>query len=434
MFFGRGGAARPSAALIVHSAARRPHGLEALGSKKKRKFRGGVDWDDSRLYDEWIKAGAPDEFDFSNMGEIDLDSPPETTVSIDDEELETKLAEQLLARAESQLQREPMSSSRDRPFAPEQAAWTPASAQQGLAEPRRRRRVGVTASASEEEAIAAALERMPSASARWSPDALDGQGAEGAGADAPYAAGDGRPSMAQPRGAGSGASVAAASAAAAIVGRGGAPPGSVDLLGLAEQEEQPAPAGGADDGRSRYEAGSETSGVDMPGWERVGHSWTRVEPPKPPDPEATPRYSVPCPPSLKAYILARQAGQVEETRLWPDTHWRAAWATAVDEKQHRCLKATWANFNVKIVTNFEDVPDLVGDTYGAGDEVEGNGLSIADEALMKAEMAFAASGLPSIADASSLELLANPNSRNDKRYVFRGQVRALLGACGCTSP
>jgi hypothetical protein len=73
------------------------------------------------------------------------------------------------------------------------------------------------------------------------------------------------------------------------------------------------------------------------------------------------------------------------------------------------------------------VPALADDAYGLP-EPEGSGpseavLTLAEEAIMKAEMAFAITGLPAIADASSVELLANPNARSDKRYIFRGEVR-----------
>lgn len=388
--FGRSGAARPSAVPAARAAARRPHSVESLGSKKKRKFRGGVgmDWDDARLYDEWIKAGAPDEFDFNSVEEIDLDSPPETTISLEDEELEGELAAQLLARAGSPLQRQPARSGGARARASEPSEMAPAAAPRGSAG-------GRGSGGSEEQAFAAAMRELP---ARQPPGAEERWGGEERAADAPT------PVPLAVRSGGPGASLFSA----------------VDMLSYADEEAEAE----EDDGRHRYEPGSETSGMDMPGWELVGHAWVRSEPPAPVDPSAPPKHSVKCPPSLRAHMAARQRGEVEEEKLWPETHWRAAWATAVDPKQHRCLRATWANFNVKIAHNFADVPALAGDTYGAGEGGEAPALSIADEALMKAEMAYFASGLPSIADASSLEVLANPNSRNDKRYVFRGEVRA----------
>ena len=68
--------------------------------------------------------------------------------------------------------------------------------------------------------------------------------------------------------------------------------------------------------------------------------------------------------------LAREAGELKAQLLWPETHWRAAWVTAVDARQHRCLQATWANFNVRIVHNFDDLPPLAEDAYGVADADE----------------------------------------------------------------
>lgn len=404
-FVGRAGVARPSAVPSARAMRGRPHGVDALGSKKKpkRKFRGGMDWDDARLYDEWIKAGAPDEFDFSDAEEVDLDSPPDTTLSLDDEELEEELAEQLLARAAGARQREPTATAGARaPRAAVPSEWAPQDAPDT-----RRRRVSERARQTEDDAIAAALgATLPRAPPNWPPDVDEEQHGEVSVSERSSARG-GQPS------------------AQAASRPPPTPAAALDLMSAAADAEA---AEQRYDGTKRYEPGHETSAISMPGWVRVGHAWTRDPDSPPPAPSAPPKHSVACPPSMRAHILARQAGEVAPPRLWPDTHWKAAWATALDEKQHRALRATWANFNVKVALNFPDVPTLSTDTYGAGDEVEASTLSIADEAIMKAEMAFFASGLPSIADATSLELLANPNSRNDKRYVFRGKVCKAMRA------
>ncbi|KAJ1636816.1 hypothetical protein T492DRAFT_358470 [Pavlovales sp. CCMP2436] len=393
-FAGRSPSAAPGA------AARRPHrlGLEPVGAKpKKRKFRGGLDWDDARLYDEWIKAGAPEEFDFTDIEEIDLESgPPDPALSLLEEELLDAAAEQILTRPPTP-QREPapaMAASGGRRVVDE-----PGPEEEAAAPSRRKGRGPERASeAAEDAAIAATLKAMPRISSNWMDSGAD-EGAMGSDGEADSAG-----------------AVRTDASASGVAG------GEAAGLGLS--------AVGPDKPDSPF---------DMPGWVQVGHAWTRSgEPPEPAPGPRRPKFSVPVPASMKTHILAREAGEVVEQVLWPDSNWRAAWATAVDDRTHRGMVMTYANFNIKISTNFPDVPALAGDSYGIEEAESGASLTIGDEALMKAEMAFRASGLPSIAEATSVELLANPNARNDKRYVFRGEVRtrAMCPSTGmrCRSP
>jgi hypothetical protein len=398
-------AARPS-------AARRPFGSEPLGAKKKRRFRGGLDWDDNKLYDEWIKSGAPGgAIELDDAGEIDLDSPPDAALAssnLRDEDFELDLAAQLL---NAPVQRGGGQPSR---------LVAPAAPIDRAARAMRERDA-----MREEAAIAETLQ------ARVQQQAQRQQQASSAQAPALP------PPPPTPSEARATSSSAAAGATYTPPDRARAtpipdpappPPLPLDLIRAAAADEE---AASVVDAAKAAAVGDEIkSSIEMDGWVRQGYSWVR-------DPSADaaslaarprpPRMSVPVPPSMRSFVLAREAGEFKQPLLWPETHWRAAWVTAVDARQHRCLKATWANFNVQIAHNFADVPALADDAYGLP-EPEGSGpseavLTLAEEAIMKAEMAFAITGLPAIADASSVELLANPNARSDKRYIFRGEVR-----------
>ena len=131
-------------------------------------------------------------------------------------------------------------------------------------------------------------------------------------------------------------------------------------------------------------------------------------------------------PTLAAFVAAVSAGEEDVPEAYPASEWAHVFATAMEDKRFIELQNTWANLRVLLHANFADVAIPV----DADDELEAEA-----RALMKARAVFEATGLPTLAECTSMHVMedgARPPS--ETLFAMDDEAEQLLDRMRPSSP